>query len=345
MPINQRPIPAMHILTVETAEHGLKLIAFLARRLDGGAGTAELHRWIRTGQVRVNGKRAKAFDRVESGDAVRLPPFAANDARHHSRDVAVAHGDILGAASGGSLRVVVAAPDFLALEKPSGLPSQPGTGQETSVSAILREHFAGAAYIPAPAHRLDKATSGILLAGRTHDAQEKLHALFARQTGDAVEKAYLAWVLGAWPHADEQIFTDYLLKKNGPEPRANPKTAKGFPRPASHGVFETVQAAGPGEGREAVSRVALLETRETPLGTASLLRVVLETGRTHQIRAQLSIRNFPIIGDLKYGGKPFSRMLLHAYSLAFNWEGGPVAVCVPPVWPRPFTVALPSGVA
>lgn len=331
-------------LTVAAAEHGMKLISFLARRLENSASTSELHRWIRTGQVRVNGKRAAAFDRVATGDAVRLPPFASPAARHEAKDISVAPGDILG----GTLRVLAVTPDFLALEKPVGIPSQPGTKQDTSVSGILRDHFAGAAYIPAPAHRLDKPTSGILLAGRTHNAQERLHALFARDSGTpgnaqgnasgnalgntpgdtSMEKVYLAWVCGAWPHADEQTLSDRLAKEAGPGTG-----------------YETVQASGSEGARDARSCVSHITTRTMPFGDASLLRVVLETGRTHQIRVQLAIRNFPIIGDLKYGGRAFSPMLLHAYALSFPWNGESVSICSPPPWPEPFAVALPPFVA
>lgn len=314
----------MHILTVDAAEHGMKLISFLARRLENGAAASEMHRWMRTGQVRVNGKRAAAFDRIAAGDAVRLPPFAAVAARRVAREVSVMAGDVLG----GKLRVLAVTPDFLALEKPAGIPSQPGTKQNTSVSGILRNYFAGASYIPAPAHRLDKLTSGILLAGRTHDAQEKLHSLFARGGDVPMKKAYLAWVCGAWPHMDVQNLSDRLAKEAGPE--------------NSH---ETVRESGSENAREARSRVSLLTTRATPLGKASLLRIILETGRTHQIRVQLAIRNFPIIGDMKYGGKPFSHMLLHAYALSFPWNGKAVALLSPPPWPEPFTVALPPLVA
>lgn len=323
----QTPTPVTP-LTVEAAEHGMKLISFLARRLENNASISELHRWIRTGQVRVNGKRSAAFDRIATGDAVRLPPFAAPAARHVARDISVASGDMLG----GALRVLAVTPDFLALEKPAGIPSQPGTKQDTSVSGILRDHFAGAAYIPAPAHRLDKLTSGILLAGRTHGAQEKLHALFARNGGTPgdtpMEKTYLAWVCGVWPHADEQTISDRLAKEAGPGTG-----------------YETVQASGSEDAREARSRVSHIDTRTTPFGDASLLRVVLETGRTHQIRVQLAIRNFPIIGDLKYGRQAFSHMLLHAHALSFPWNGETVIICSPPPWAEPFAVALPPFVA
>lgn len=317
----------MHILTVETAESGAKLIGFLARRLEGHTDAGELHRWIRSGQVRVNGKRARAFDRLDAGDAVRLPPFAAGNARHESRAVSVNAGDLLAC----GLRVLAVTAEVLALEKPASLPSQPGTGHRNSVSAILRDHFAGAAHIPAPAHRLDKMTSGILLAGMTREAQEKLHALFARIDSGIVEKTYLAWVSGIWPHTDEHTLVDHLAKQAAPNSARPPRE-----------IMLPVDATA---GKEARCRVLCLEMRKTPVGAASLLRIALETGRTHQIRAQLSIRHFPIIGDMKYGGPPFARMLLHAYTLAFDWRGESLAFAAPPSWPDPFAVALPPFVA
>ena len=314
----------MHILTVNQAEQGMKLLNFLLRRMENRAVSSELHRWIRSGQVRINGKRAHAFDRLVAGDAVRLPPFAGDSARQDAADVAVAPGEDLGH----GLRVLLVTLDFLALEKPAGLPSQPGSKQETDVTDLLRRRFAAAAYIPAPAHRLDKKTSGILLAGKTHEAQEKLHALFARHEGNNVGKTYLAWVLGEWPHDKERVLTDFLAKES--DTRTN---------------FERVRAVGRDTGKEARCRVSRLETRETPLGVASLLRIVLETGRTHQIRVQLSIRNFPIIGDLKYKGPAYPLMFLHAQAITFPWKGKTVTLESLPAWSGAFAVARAPVVA
>ncbi len=314
----------MHTLTVAAAENGMKLLTFLARRLENGESAGGLHRWIRTGQVRVNGRRAGAFDRLAEGDAVRLPPFAALRALRDQ--TAVAPGDILE----GVLPVLAATEDYLALDKPANLTAQPGSKHDDSVAGILRRCFAASAYIPAPAHRLDKMTSGILLAGRTHRAQEALHALFARRDGAELEKVYLAWVGGKWPHAGETVLQDRLAKQTVERDGRTGETM--------------VPVSGQG-GKPALSRASLVARRETPFGPASLLRVTLETGRTNQIRAQLSIRHLPIIGDVKYGGKRFSRMLLHAHSLVFPWNGETVRLVSFPDWPAPFTVAQASMVA
>ena len=306
---------AMHILTVDAAEEGMKLISFLAKRLGGGASQNELHRWIRTGQVRVNKSRARAFDRLSALDAVRLPPFAAPPARADADTVPVTPGEDLGR----GVRVIAVTRDFLALDKPARLPTQPGSGHTASVVSVLRERFASSAYIPAPVHRLDKETSGLLLAGRTHMAQEQFHALFASRD---MEKTYLAWIAGEWPHDTEQPLCDSMAKEDAG---------------TDGGLYETMRVTAPGAGKPASCRVTLLERRAVASGPASLLRVILETGRTHQVRVQLASRGYPVVGDVKYGGRRFSRMLLHAHSLDFSWRGERAALLSYPDWPEPFT--------
>ena len=317
-----RFIPTMQILSVDAAEQGMKLLSFLSRHLESGVPMGDIHRWIRTGQVRVNGARAKAFDRLQTADAVRIPPFAISMVKHEQR---LSNRAVPGMDIGCGVVVLATYDDFLGLEKPAGIPTQPGTGHQNSVSTVLRAFFSGAAYIPAPAHRLDKATSGLILAGKTHDAQERLHALFAApHSGETMNKRYLTWVSGTWPHTREILLTDRICKTADAE---------------GHERVRVLSSEEDMEGKEARSQARLLEVRETSMGAVSLLQMTLETGRTHQIRVQLSSRGFPVIGDGKYGGIAFSQMLLHAQSLSFPWRGEQVTLILPPKWPAPFTVA------
>lgn len=320
---------ASTILPVTKAEQGMKLISFLSRRFDGQARQSELHRWIRTGQVRVNGGRAKAFDRLAQDDMVRVPPFAVPLARRDAEDRAPLNP---GADLGRGLILLAEAEDILVLEKPAGLPVQPGTGHMESAATVLARRFAGAAYVPAPAHRLDKDTSGLLLAGTSHQGQEALHALFAAgcaPSGTGMEKTYLAWVSGDWPYEGETALSDFL--------------GKDAERTGTGGFYETVRATRdaptPGDGyKPARCRVTPLFRVGNAPGPATLLRVDLETGRTHQIRVQLSSRGFPVIGDAKYKGRPFPRMLLHACRLGFAWGGERLVFVSRPEWPTPFAV-------
>ena len=318
----------MHTIPVDVDEQGLKLIRFLARRLAAALpppSEGDLHRWIRTGQVRVNGGRARAFDRLNAGDLVRVPPFAAAGLTRAFREQPV----LAPGMSIAGLKLLAVTPDILALEKPSGLPTQPGTGHEDCVASRLQRFFTGLAHVPAPAHRLDKATSGIVLAGRNAAAQQHLHTLFASPerredpAGKTLTKAYLAWVGGAWPQKREAVLEDYVAKETLD----------------AAGQREAMRVVPAGAGQFAQSLVAPVHMlTDSPHGKVTLLRITLHTGRTHQIRIQLASRGYPVIGDAKYGGAPFSRMLLHAYALECFWNGEAVRVSSLPDWPPPFAI-------
>jgi len=263
-------------LTVSVEEAGQKMLHFLVRRL--GLARSMLHQWIRTGQVRRNGSRVRAFDRVETGDRIRVPPFAL-------RMAAVSETE---AACGQPLPDIVAAlPGLLVLNKPAGLPVQPGSGHTDSVTSRLAAHFAHLPFKPTPAHRLDKDSSGLLLAATSYERLRALHDAFARRS---LKKSYLAWVEGVWREDGLCRLRD-VLEKTGGVGR------------------EKVRI---GQGREALCEVLCLRREER----RSLLRVHLITGRTHQIRVQLSTRGHPICGDVKYGAHPRQGgLLLHAFSM------------------------------
>jgi 23S rRNA pseudouridine955/2504/2580 synthase len=277
------------LLTVSAEEAGQKMAQFLVRRL--GLPQSMLHRWMRTGQVRRNGSRVRAFDRIETGDRIRVPPFALRMAAAPEPH----------AAPGRPLPDIVAElPGLLVLNKPAGLPVQPGSGHTDSVAGRLAAHFAHLPFKPTPAHRLDKDSSGLLLAATSYERLRALHEAFAQRT---LKKTYLAWVEGTWLEDGPCALRD-LLEKTGLPGR------------------EKVRS---GQGREALCEVFCLYREEG----RSLLRIALLTGRTHQIRAQLSARGHPLCGDVKYGARPCKGgLLLHAYSVAL--PDGESFVCPPP---------------
>ncbi|MDR2893796.1 MAG: RluA family pseudouridine synthase [Deltaproteobacteria bacterium] len=359
---------------INEAEAGVRVLRFLERRLS--LPRPLLYRWLRSGQVRVNKGRVKADYLLCVGDELRLPPQAA------------AVPPSLPAASGNApvpqdlgpgLRLVQADKHVLLLCKDSGLPVQPGSGHTDSVSQRLKL-FAGpleagapafteagenslragtGAFAPIPAHRLDKQSSGLIVAGRTHIALRRLQELFSQKSGTAdhasmiadssnenkalpqgdlspvmpamlpIERRYLVWVAGDFRLAAGIVLEDYI----GPETGSDGRERMAVAEAGQEGVK---QARG-------VYRI-LRFMPASPCGPASLLEVELLTGRKHQIRVQCASRGHPVIGDRRYNGPFFERLLLHAYKLTLpggDFMGESFAAVhglALPDWPEPFKV-------
>ena len=370
--------PSPLALEVFASEDGMKLLRFLERRLAEQAPGAILHKWIRTGQVRVNGGRAKPFSRLAAGDQVRIPPFArarelattADDQKTRQRPPKGREHPPAGSDSrpafsppasfefslpsqssapalGPDVDIVGRTPHLLVLAKPAGLPCQPGDKGGDSLYARLASAFAEAAFIPAPAHRIDRHTSGLVAVGLSHAAQRRLHDLFA---SGGIRKDYLAWVLGDWPLSGPCLLEDRLIRQDVdgreamttlPGGRITQLPEREDDREAALPAFCAADAPGfaasaalslqklPAEAlprsffknpgfRPVVRKSAGAPAKSVPPGRpgATLLLLRLFTGRTHQLRVQLAYRGFPIIGDGRYGGPRFPGMLLHAFALS-----------------------------
>lgn len=167
----------VQVIAVEAEESGRKLFSFLRARL-GPVPERLLLRLVRTGQVRIDGKRCKPFDRVQAGQQVRIPPLTVNPSAP-------------GLDSVSGLEIMVQTADMLVVNKPAGLPVHPGSGWTDSVQTRLRRLFADQAFTPVPVHRLDRDTSGLLLCARTHVFLRTMHAAWP-----SVTKAYVCWVEG-----------------------------------------------------------------------------------------------------------------------------------------------------
>lgn len=240
-------------------------------------------RLVRTGQVRVDGKRAKPYMRLGEGSLVRIPPKLAEElaamAQQATRQGSQPSIDILAEEYG-----------LLAVRKPAGLPTHGGTGHDDSLTTRLAAALHDAPFAPTPAHRLDKDTSGVLFLAVSYAALTALQHAFREHS---VEKRYLAWVAGHFPDGGPYRLED-LVEKSGPPGK------------------ERMRTNGMG-GKRALSDVRLIEYR----GGASLVEISLLTGRTHQIRVQLASRGYPLLGDAKYGGPTADTpLLLHAWRIA-----------------------------
>lgn len=293
---------AVQTFTVTAEEAGQKLLQYLTRRLTGDVPPAALQRFIRTGQVRVDGKRSKPFSRLESGQKVRVPPYTPGETP------AVRAAVVPASQAMPALDILYEDAELLVVVKPAGLPVHPGSGHPTALTTILHARHPDAPFAPTPAHRLDRDTTGILLVAKSYRALRGIHE--AMETGN-VCKDYLAWVCGTWELGELNEWVtlrDTLVKEGEPgEQRMCPA--------------ET--------GKEAVSKVRLLLA--TPQG--SLLEVRLETGRTHQIRVQLASRGYPVLGDPRYGGG-VPPLFLHAWRIVLP----DAAFSCPPPWAPPYAV-------
>lgn len=306
-------------LSVSRAESGQKLLNFLQRRIN--APVSDFHRWIRTGQVRVNGTRARAFDRLNEDDLVRVPPFAE---RLPAGSGASAHAG----KKRSRLTVVFENDDVLVLAKPAGLPVQGGTGHRESVASILAEERAHADFVPAPVHRLDRDTSGLLVAGKTYAAVRLLTDALAERNDERPSKEYLAWVEGTWEMPSPSELRDFLAKD-----RQEQRVRTRAPEKDS-------------EAKEARCIVTRLTERTIHGHPYTLLVIRLITGRTHQIRVQLAERGHPIAGDPWYGrpGRQESGLKLHAFRLSIPVPGGKRRTfrLLPP-WKEPWKAEIPES--
>ena len=280
---------------------GQRLDNFLLRELKGVPRTA-VYRLLRTGQVRVNGGRAKPDRRVEAGDTVRIPPVRLDDApRPHA---APAGGPSAAQRALIDASILHEDKDVLVLDKPGGVAVHGGSGISFGVIEVLRALRPDATL--ELAHRLDRDTSGVLVLAKRRPALRKLHASFRE---GAVEKRYLTLVGGRWEHGSVTVAA--ALKRN---------QIKGG---------ERIVTVDSDDGKPSLSHFHPLE----PYREATFMEVKIETGRTHQIRVHAAHLGHPVAGDDKYGDhdlnkrfKQFGlkRMFLHASSLSMPHPNGDV---------------------
>jgi 23S rRNA pseudouridine955/2504/2580 synthase len=258
-------------------EHGQRLDNLLLKKCKG-VPKSHVYSIVRSGQVRVNGRRTAVSYRLQIGDVVRIPPM---------RTAQVEQEVVDGAALKAQLPVVYEDEGLLVVDKPAGLAVHGGSGESFGVIEALRRQRPQARFLEL-AHRLDRETSGLLLIGKKRSVLLALHEMFragARGGSErGADKRYQVLVAGRWMDPVRKVrlpLLKYLL------PSGERRVRVADDGKAAHTVFR------------------LLARWEH----FSLLEAELKTGRTHQIRVHLAHLGFPIAGDEKYGDFSLNRTL------------------------------------
>jgi 23S rRNA pseudouridine955/2504/2580 synthase len=297
---------------VEADEAGLRLDRWFKRHFPHLAH-GPLERLLRTGQVRIDGKRAHAGDRLEAGQTIRIPPQI-----RPARPPATVREPAAKPVERKLIRSLVLHedPSLFVLNKPSGIASQGGSGIGRHIDGMLDELQGAKRQRPRLVHRLDRDTSGVLLIARALPAAAALSESLRRR--DA-RKIYWALTKGV-PKPRSGAIKLALSKQSGFGP---------------HGRDERMSPAEEdSDAKPAVTHYSVIAAAADEYAWVALKPV---TGRTHQLRAHMAHIGTPIVGDFKYGGQAAKglgeledRLHLHARSIDIaHPEGGRLKVVAP----------------
>ncbi|SRR5579885_634441 len=305
---------------IETDDNGIRLDRWFRRHYPA-LGHGALEKLLRTGQVRLDGRRAKAGDRLAEGQILRLPPqlkSVQNAVRPQSTNSQAKHPQA-GEKERTFAQSLVIHKDssVLVLNKPSGLASQGGSGLTRHVDGLLEHLTFGKKQRPRLVHRLDRDTSGVLVVARTVPAAAALARSLAQR--DA-QKIYWALVKGV-PKRKSGTIKLALAKEGGLGP---------------HGRDEKMVAKQPGD-KSAQYALTDYVVVDQAGGEYAWIAARPLTGRTHQIRVHLASLGTPIVGDFKYGGAAAKgageiadTLHLHARSIDIaHPDGGRLKVTAP----------------
>ncbi len=285
--IEQRQVS---FITVEEEQIKRRLDNFLISHF-GSLPRSRIYQMIRKGEVRVNKGRIKQNYRLQTGDMVRIPP-----AHISSRENPYKPPENLSRLIKNS--IIYEDDHLLVVNKPTNIAVHSGSNVQYGVIEILRWQRPAANFLEL-AHRLDRATSGCLLIAKDRQTLTGIHG--ALKNGK-VKKTYLALLKGRLMNRLETVSLSLSKKET-----------------ASDNRKVRIDKAG----KRALTHFHLLEG----FNTASLSRVELMTGRTHQIRVHAVAINHPLAGDEKYGDWEFNRtmkksglkrLFLHAEKLSFE---------------------------
>jgi 23S rRNA pseudouridine955/2504/2580 synthase len=294
-------------LHVGAGEDGVRLDRWFKRRWPH-LNHIQIQKLVRSGQIRVDGARAKADTRLTAGAQVRVPPLPDAPEPGDKKKQGLTEREIAYAKS----LVLYEDDEVLALNKPSGLAVQGGTKTTKHVDRLLSAWGEGLER-PRLVHRLDRDTSGVLLLGKTPAAAARLSGAFAKRKA---KKTYWAIIAGN-PHPPQGLIELPLVKKGvGDRELVVPADPKEFGAEPADTEYVTISRAA--------GRAAWVALR--PL-----------TGRTHQLRAHMKAIGHPILGDPKYSDDKAAelsgglKLQLHARRLILPHPGGGMLIIEAPM--------------
>ncbi len=248
---------------------------------------------IRTGQIRLDGKRVKPDTRLIAGQELRLPPMDERPEKIDGYRLRDEDAEMIIKA------VLYDDGDVLAINKPSGIATQGGMNIERHIDGMLEALITKDGVKPRLVHRLDKETSGVLLLARSADIARKLGRMF--QSRD-MKKIYWAITSPAPMDMEGEIKAPLIKGTEGPN--------------------KDKMLVDEKEGQKAFTNFEVMEVAGRK---AAFVAFMPKTGRTHQIRVHAAYAGFPLLGDSKYGEKAAiegpgitQRLHLHARSLEFR---------------------------
>lgn len=301
---------------VTPSESGKRLHRYV-RNLMPNYPLGQIYKMIDQGKVKVNGKRKKDTYELHAGDelTIYIEETAFADASIGSEEKKVKFAGVVS-----KIDVVFEDSELLVVNKPAGLLTHPDRSEQketliTRVHAYLHKkgELDSRMFLPASANRLDRNTSGLVLIGKTAGM---LHQLNQWVQHRELDKYYVTLVEG---RLTEGGTVDAKLVRNEKNNRTR------------------VVREGAGSPHRDVDVEKDAMTRYRPLKAGdgyTLIEVELISGRTHQIRTHLQSIGHPLLGDIKYGGKPFgdvNHQLLHAWKIAFA-DGRTFTAPLPPLF-------------
>jgi 23S rRNA pseudouridine955/2504/2580 synthase len=292
--------------TIDAEDDGVRLDRWFKRHYPH-VTHGLLEKLLRKGEVRVDGKRAKAADRIAAGQSMRLPPQVVH-ARDERPQKPVPEKPM------GSLadRILYMDKQVIVIDKPPGLATQGGSGLTRHVDGMLDSLKFEKQTRPKLVHRLDRDTSGVLLVARTAQTASGLSASLALRD---TSKVYWALTRGV-PKQKHGVIKAALAKEG------------------VRGKDERMMVSEEDDAKSAVTEYAVMGTASNEFAWVAARPI---TGRTHQIRVHLASLGTPIVGDFKYGGADSrgrgdiaDKLHLHARSIDIGRpDGGRLQVTAP----------------